>query len=139
MDVLATVVLFAVVKKQNRARLAEQLLPVALPGSTSQRLAIAAITAEQQLERQARTEQSIVEDAISAAHFENVDALAEFPALQAAFRRLPAARQAVLFPASTGGPGDGDADPTLRRKARAGEPSAAPPNRRSAPAGPAVT
>jgi hypothetical protein len=132
MDVLATVVLFTVVKKQHRARLAEQLLPVALPGSTSQRLAIAAITAEQQLERQALTEQGIVEDAINAASFENLEALEAFPALQAAFRRLPAARQAVLFPPTS--PTDGDVDPTLRRRTRV-----SPQNRRPETPGPAVT
>jgi hypothetical protein len=115
MDVLASVVLLTVVKKENRARLVEQLLPVTLPGSTSQRLAIAAITAEQQLERQALTEQLIVRDAITAAAFTEPAALAPFPALEAAFRRLPAALQAVIFSASPG-PGDGDVDSTVRSK-----------------------
>ena len=117
MDVLASVVLLTVVKKANRARLAEQLLPIALPGSTSQRLAVAAITAEQQLERQALTEQLIVKEAITAAEFEDAAALAPFPALEAAFRRLPAAVQAVIFSASPS-PDDGDVEPTRSKKRR---------------------
>jgi hypothetical protein len=104
---LLPVFLIAGVPKESRARLVEQLLPIAL-GPASQRLVIATISAK----RQALTEQRIVEQAIKAAKFENVAALALFPELEAAFKRLPAADQAVLFPASPTGPRDSDTKPT---------------------------
>jgi hypothetical protein len=97
MDWLLFFMVIRDVPKASRAALVEQLLPMALPGP-SQRLAFAAIGAEQQFKRQARTEQELVVEAIAAADFQTADALNEFPALLAAFKRLPVAVQSTIFP-----------------------------------------
>jgi hypothetical protein len=86
--------------KTMRPALAEQLLPMTLPGPRSQQLAFAAITVDRQLKRQALNEQRLVEDAIKAGAFKKVAELDKFPALAAAFKRLPAAVQSALLPDS---------------------------------------
>jgi len=101
MDWLLPMFVISRVPKPSRAALAEQLLPMALPGPSSQRLALAAIGAERQLKRQALTEQRLVEDAIRAAKFTAAAQLAPFPALDGAFKRLPVAVQSAIFPIGT--------------------------------------
>lgn len=98
MDWLLPFFLISNVPRANRGALVEQILPVALPGPPAQRLALAAITAEQQLRRQAATNRQILEDAIKAGGMKVATDLAKFPALDAAFKGLPAADQAALFP-----------------------------------------
>ena len=100
MDWLLPLFVISRVPKPSRAALAEQLLPIALPGPSSQRLALAAIGAERQLKRQALTEQRLVEEAIKAGKFTSAADLASFPALELAFKRLPKPVQTVIF--STG-------------------------------------
>jgi len=98
MDWLLPFFVIANVPRASRAALAEQILPVALPGPASQRLALAAISAERQLKRQAAAEQHLVEEAITAGGLKKATDLAAFPALDAAFKRLPPGVQAALFP-----------------------------------------
>jgi hypothetical protein len=100
MDWLLPLFVISRVPKPSRAALAEQLLPIALPGPSSQRLALAAIGAERQLKRQALTEQRLVEEAIKAGKFTSPADLVSFPALELAFKRLPVPVQTVIF--STG-------------------------------------
>lgn len=83
--------------KAQRARVAEQLLPFAFPAAPAQRMMIAAFTAERQVQRQAQTEQRLVEEAIKAGGFTAPADLSTFPALNVAFNNLPPAIQAGLF------------------------------------------
>jgi hypothetical protein len=90
------------VDKARRAEFAERLLPMALPGPSSQRFAFAAISVEGQIRRQALTEQRLVDDAIKAGA-KNIKSPADFdtffanaPAVDAAFKRQPVAVQTAL-------------------------------------------
>lgn len=102
----------------QRAAVAEQLLPVALPGPSSQRLAVAAITAEQQVKRQTLVERNMVEEAVNAAHIPNAEALASScPELHRAFTRLPPDLQTQIFSSNAGKSGPTKATPAKPRLA----------------------
>lgn len=100
MDWLLPMFVMATTPKPRRAALAEQMLFAAMPGSASQRLAIAAIGADLQMKRQARAEEQMIEEAVKAAKFKKLDELTPeaYPTLWAAFKRLPDSRQRALFP-----------------------------------------
>jgi hypothetical protein len=83
-------------------QLLTHILPAMIPGSDSQRLLFATLTAKKELKAKAETEQSLIRDAIKAAKFERPEQLKNFPALEAAFHRLTPAAQATMFPAATG-------------------------------------
>jgi len=86
------------VPRSQRAAVAEQLLPVALPGPSSQRLAVAAIRAEQQARRQAVEERNIVEEAVRVAGITDADDLNKrWPEHFRAFSRLTPDVQAEIF------------------------------------------
>ncbi len=87
----------------NQKALFKHILPAMIPGSVSQRLVIASLAAKKEIKAQAEIEEGVVRDAIHAADFKRPDELKEFPALDAAFSRLPASVQADLFPAARGG------------------------------------
>lgn len=97
---LLPIFVIAGVPKAMRPAFIEQLLPVTLPGSGSEKVAFAAIAVDGQLKKQARNEQHLVEDAIKAGSFKKVAELDKFPALAAAFKRLPAVVQTALLPDS---------------------------------------
>lgn len=97
--------------KPNQNALITHILPALIPGSASQRLVFATLAAKKEIKAQAETEAGLVKDAIRAGKFERADQLKDFPALDAAFKRLPASVQSTLFPAAPGGgpskrPGD---------------------------------
>jgi hypothetical protein len=103
MDWIIPLLVIDKVPRSQRAAVAEQLLPVALPGSSSQRLAIAAITAEQQVKRQTLVERNMVEEAVKAAAIPNADELAKrCPEIHRAFTRLPPELQAQIFDSNAG-------------------------------------
>jgi hypothetical protein len=85
--------------KPNQKALLAQILPAVLPGPPTQRMAIAAITAREQIRKQAQTEQGVVLDAIKAGGFKTAEELGKYPAIEAAFKRLPPAVQSTAFPA----------------------------------------
>jgi hypothetical protein len=108
---LLPLILLAGGDKTNQNALIAHMLPAMIPGSASQRLVFATLAAKKEIKTQAETEAGLVKDAISAGKFERADQLKDFPALDAAFKRLPASAQSTLFPAAPGGgsskrPGD---------------------------------
>jgi|SRR5882724_377266 len=99
MDWIIPLLVIDRVPRSQRAAIAEQLLPVALPGPSSQRLVVAAIAAEQQAKRQAVVERNMVREAVTAANIKDADELAtRCPELFQAFTRLPPDAQAEIFP-----------------------------------------
>ena len=95
MDWIIPLLMIEQVPRSQRAAVAEQLLPAALPGSSSQRLAIAAITAEQQIKRQTGIERNMISEAVKAAAIPTADELAKrCPEIYKAFTRLPPELQA---------------------------------------------
>src|SRR6187397_2252174 len=96
MDALS-VFLIASIDKKLRPAVMEQALMAALPGPSSQRLAVAALSAEQQLKRQAVTEENLLKEAIDAAKFDAPEQLRDFQALQAVFNRLSPTAQVEIF------------------------------------------
>ena len=98
MDWIIPLLMIEQVPRSQRAAVAEQLLPAALPGSSSQRLAIAAITAEQQIKRQTGIERNMISEAVKAAAIPTADELAKrCPEIYKAFTRLPPELQANIF------------------------------------------
>jgi hypothetical protein len=98
MDWIIPLLMIEQVPRSQRAAVAEQLLPAALPGSSSQRLAIAAITAEQQIKRQTGIERNMISEAVKAAAIPTADELAKrCPEIHRAFTRLPPELQANIF------------------------------------------
>jgi hypothetical protein len=98
MDWIIPLLMIEQVPRSQRAAVAEQLLPVALPGSSSQRLAFAAITAEQQVKRQIGIDRSMISEAVKAAAIPTADELAKrCPEIHRAFTRLPPELQANIF------------------------------------------
>ena len=100
-DLVVPIFLIARAEGPRRAAMAEQILPLALPGPASQRLAVAAISADRSTRRQAVAEQHMVEEAVRASAGDAItapDELRPFPALFQAFSRLPADVQAAIFP-----------------------------------------
>ena len=95
MDWIIPLLMIEQVPRSQRAAVAEQLLPAALPGSSSQRLAIAAITAEQQVNRQIGIDRNMISEAVKAAAIPSADELAKrCPEIHKAFTRLPPELQA---------------------------------------------
>jgi hypothetical protein len=85
--------------RSRRAEIAEQILPLALPGPASQRLVVALINADRSTRRQAIAEQRMVEEAVTASggRLTKPDDLLPFPTLHQAFSRLPADVEAAIF------------------------------------------
>lgn len=107
MDVLSLfpLMLFATADKQEKNALFPRLLPALIPGSSTHRLVIAAISARKQIMSEAETEQGLVSDAIRAARFQHPADLAPFQNLDAAFKRLPASVQSTIFQTAPAGGG----------------------------------
>jgi hypothetical protein len=98
MDWIIPLLVIDKIPRSQRAAVAEQLFPAALPGSSSQRLAVAAITAEQQVKRQIRIERTIVEEAVREAAIPSAAELARrCPEIHRAFTRLPPEQQSQIF------------------------------------------
>jgi len=103
MDWIIPLLVIDKVPRSQRAAVAEQLLPVALPGSSSQRLAVAAITAEQNVKRQTLVERNMVDEAVRAAEISTAAELArQCPEIHRAFTRLPPELQAQIFDSNAG-------------------------------------
>lgn len=102
MDGLLPLILLAGLGKPNQKALFAQILPAAIPGPSTQRLAVAIVSAQEQIKSQARTEQSLVEEAIRAGELASAADLAPYPALNAAFNRLPLAAQSAVFSTTAG-------------------------------------
>lgn len=97
MDWIIPLLMIEQVPRSQRAAVAEQLLPAALPGSSSQRLAIAAVTAEQQVKRQIGIDRNMISEAVKAAAIPSADELAKrCPEIHRAFTRLPPDLQAQI-------------------------------------------
>lgn len=94
---LLPILLLAGTDKPNQKALVTHLLPAMLPGSGSERLVVAALNAKKEIKTQAATEEGLVRDAIRAAKFERPAQLDAFPALKAAYNRLPASVQSTVF------------------------------------------
>lgn len=103
MEWLLPMFLIATAPKPRRAALAEQILLAGIPGPPAQRLAIAAIGADQQIKRQALAEEQLLAEAVKALKLKSPDDLVaeKYPTLRAAFNRLPVARQKLVFPMAT--------------------------------------
>jgi hypothetical protein len=103
------------IPRSQRAAVTEQLLPVMLPGPSSQRLAVAAITAEEQAKRQAVAEFNLVKEVVEVTKFKSAEELQKSPFSEhySAFSRLTPEDQAKIFPAP-----DGTEDNQKRRAGR---------------------
>ena len=99
---LLPMILLAATDKPNQKALFRQILPAIIPGPPSQRLVLATISAKQQIKSEAEIEQSLVKAAIDAGELEPAD-LVNFPALDAAFKRVPASIQPTLFSTARAG------------------------------------
>lgn len=101
--------LFSGLKKDERDYITSAILPHAIPGSSTTKIAFAAMAAKDQARKQAAAEEKIVEEAFKVANITSPANLgANFPALSAAFNKLPAANQkrildAVAVPQPTAG------------------------------------
>ena len=103
MDWIIPLLMIEQVPRSQRAAVAQQLLPAALPGPSSQRLAIAAITAEQQVKRQIGIDRNMISEAVKAAAIPTADELAKrCPEIHRAFTRLPPELQAQIVFEPTG-------------------------------------
>jgi hypothetical protein len=94
---LLPILLLAGTDKPNQKALVTHLLPAMIPGSGSERLVVAVLNAKKEIKTQAATEEGLVRDAIKAAKFERPAQLDAFPALKAAYNRLPASVQSTIF------------------------------------------
>jgi hypothetical protein len=90
-------ILFSAFDKPNQKSLFTQILPAMIPSPQS-RLVFTAVSAKKQLAIQAETEGNLVKEAIKAGGFKSSADLDRFPALSAAFSRLPASVQSTVFP-----------------------------------------
>lgn len=76
-----------------------QLLPLAIPGSSSQRLAFAAITAEEQVRRAAVQDRNLIEEVVATTEVDDAAELQQrFPEVYARFTALRPELQAQIFP-----------------------------------------
>ena len=100
---LLPMILLAGGDKPNQKALLSRLLPAMIQGSASQRMVFAALSAKKDIKAQAETEAGLLKAAIAAARFDRVEQLKDFPALDAAYQRLPASVQSTLFPAAPDG------------------------------------
>ena len=118
-------IFFLLSQQGSDKAVATQVMAAAIPGSSA-RLVFTTITAQRQAKLQAETEQRVVQDAIRLAAVSNKTALNAFPALSAAFDRMPVAAQSVAFSAAggstTGGTGGSttSGSTATRRRSRGG-------------------
>jgi hypothetical protein len=97
-------------RRRGRA-LAQMMLPALIPGSSGQRAAVAAVTAQQEIRRAERREERIATDAVGAVakvalptqRLTDTD-LQALPALAEVLNRLPAVRPVILRPALPNAP-----------------------------------
>lgn len=93
-DVLVPLLIFGA-PARRRAEMTERLLPAAVPGSVGQRLAFAAVVAQQQISRREQAELRMVREA--AARFADAEDLAaDAPTLHGIYAGLPEAVQATI-------------------------------------------
>lgn len=93
-DVLVPLLIFGA-PERHRDEITERLLPAAVPGSVGQRLAFAAIVAEQQISSREQAEFRMLKEA--AARFTDADDLAKnAPALYVIYAGLPKAVQETI-------------------------------------------
>jgi len=124
MDWIIPLLVIDKVPRSQRAAVAEQLLPVALPGSSSQRLAVAAITAEQQVKRQTLADRNLVEEVVKVVAIPDAVALAEqCPEHHRVFTKLPPEIQAQIFDSNSSRPGVSGVSKAVHGKARLVHPS----------------
>ncbi len=93
--------LIARAERGRQRAIVQRLLLAALPGTKSEVLAVAAISADRSTRLQALADQHMVEEAVKAsagAAITERDELRAFPTLFEAFSRLPADVQAAIFP-----------------------------------------
>jgi hypothetical protein len=102
---LLPMILLAAVDKPNQKALFTQILPAMIPGQQP-RLLLATVSAKKQIAIQTETEGNLVKEAVKAGNLKSPADLDRFPALLAAFNRLPASIQSTVFPAA---PPRGDA------------------------------
>jgi hypothetical protein len=102
---LFPLMLLVTADKPEKKALFPRLLPALIPGSSTQRLVVATISARKQIKSEAETEQGLVSDAIKAAKFQRPADLAPFQNLDAAFKRLPASVQSTIFQTAPAGGG----------------------------------
>lgn len=98
---LLPMILLAAGDKPNQKALLSQILPAVLPGPRTQRLAFAALSAKEQIRKQAQTERGMLQDAVKIGGFQKATDLDKFPALAAAYGRLSVADQAAVFAAAS--------------------------------------
>jgi len=93
-DVLLPLLIFGT-PERRRAELTEQLLPAAVPGTVGQRLAFAAVVAQQQISNREQKELKIVKEA--AQRFgDPVDLSDNAPTIHAIYAGLPADVQSTI-------------------------------------------
>jgi hypothetical protein len=93
-DVLVPLLIFGA-PARRRAEITERLLPAAIPGSVGERLAFAAVVAQQQISSREQTELEMVKEA--AARFADADDLAKnAPTLHGIYAGLPEAVQETI-------------------------------------------
>jgi hypothetical protein len=107
-DFIAILALDGLTGAQRRSAL-EQMIVSAIPGSSSQRLAFAAITAEQQVRRASLQDRNLIEEVVKVAQVPSAEVLQQrFPQLHARFTALPPELQAqIVFPPPEPGEEDG--------------------------------
>jgi hypothetical protein len=90
---------------QKLKELTSRMLPAMLPGPPGQRLAVAALVADQQIKRQERQQVEIAKEVVQAGKIKDIDALKEkLPKLAAIVTGLAPSAQAEILkavPAST--------------------------------------
>lgn len=111
--------------EEERKKVFAQLVPLALPVPQATRLAFATIELDREARRQAVVEQNLVTEAVKAANITSADALTAFPALNAAFNKLPASVKSGIFNPAVVGPA-GDREVVLSPTADSGTPAPAP-------------
>jgi hypothetical protein len=89
---------------KRTADIIKRTLPVALPGQSGQRFALAAFVADRELKRQEQAEQQIIQEVVKTGNIKDSDALAtKFPVHHALYVKLPAAMQASIVFSVDGG------------------------------------
>jgi hypothetical protein len=87
---------------QRLKELTSRLLPTMLPGPPGERMALAAIVADQQIRRQERQQVEIAKEAVAAGKFTDLDKLKlKAPALGTFVAGLNPTKQAEIFAAAT--------------------------------------
>jgi hypothetical protein len=105
MDYFLTMMMMSGLHGSERNAFLDRMLPTMLPLQGAQQQTVTALMAVQQVRKQARVEQRLVEEAVQAAKFTSADQLAPFPTLQQKFNSLSAAEKAKIFPPVTNSTG----------------------------------